>query len=325
MIPEARDWFARRTTSAEDWPADRVFDLKGDHRVAVVIPARDEGPTVGDVVRQIHADLPHIVDELIVMDSLSSDDTALVATAAGATVHSVRAVRPDLGVQAGKGEALWKSLFVTDADVLVFIDADLTNWGTHFVTGLIGPLLDEPEVSLVKGFYDRVLDTGTGVSAEGGRVTELVARPWLAVHRPQLSALVQPLAGEWAIRRELFERLSVPVGYGVEMASVLDTHERCGLDAIAQVDLGRRAHHHQNLYDLGAMAAEILVVAHRRTTGERAESVVLPVLHRDRHWTERDIVTAERPPAVTLYASGGDAGISMSLLDRFGGRSSPCS
>src|SRR5690606_9268865 len=137
------------------------------------------------------------------MDSLSTDDTAAQAVAAGAQVHSVADVRPDLGVQVGKGEALWKSAFVTTADGLVFIDADLTEWGTHFVTALVGPMLASPNVLLAKGFYDRVLDMGTGVSVEGGRVTELVAKPWLAIHRPALSAVVQPLAGEWAIRRSL--------------------------------------------------------------------------------------------------------------------------
>jgi glucosyl-3-phosphoglycerate synthase len=300
VTPDARDWYARRTSSAGEWPADRVIELKNDHRIAVVLPARDEARTVGDVVRRIRDDLALVVDELVVMDSLSSDDTALVAAEAGATVHSVGEVRPELGIQAGKGEALWKSLFVTTSDVLVFVDADLTDWGTHFVTGLVGPLLADPGISLVKGFYDRVLDTGAGGAADGGRVTELMARPWLAVHRPHLSAVVQPLSGEWAIRRRHFESLPVPIGYGVEMATLLDTDERLGLDAIAQVDLGHRAHRHHDLYDLGATAAEILVAADRRLGGWKDGDVRLSVLRRDRRWTERDVITAERPPAKTF-------------------------
>src|SRR5690606_24640663 len=184
------------------------------------------------------------------IDSLSSDATAARARQAGADVYSVADISPELGVRPGKGEALWKSQFVTDAEILVFLDADLTEWGLHFVTGLLGPMLTRDEVLLVKGYYDRVLESESDVSLEGGRVTELVARPWLALHRPELSAVVQPLGGEWAIRRSLFESLSIPCGYGVEIATLLDTHSAHGLDAIAQVDLGRRAHKHQHLHNL---------------------------------------------------------------------------
>lgn len=300
MDRSAQAWWARRTTSAADWPGERVLASKGATTVAVVIPARNEAATVGAVVSQIGADLAGLVDELVVMDSLSDDGTAEVAAAAGARVHSVAEVRGDLGVRRGKGEALWKSLFVTTADILVFIDADLTEWGTHFVTGLVGPLLADPTVLLAKGFYDRVLDMGAGVSTEGGRVTELVARPWLALHRPELAAVVQPLAGEWAIRRTRFERLSVPCGYGVEMATLLDVHAHDGLDAIAQVDLGRRAHTHQKLHDLSAMAVEVLAAAERRTGSVLPDPVSLAHLTRDRAWTGREIGTAERPPAIDV-------------------------
>ena len=251
-------------SQASEWDLSRVMELKGSHRIAVVIPARNEEQTIASVVRIIRSNLGDLADDVIVMDSLSSDGTAAIAADAGAQVHSVADVRPDLGVHAGKGEALWKSLFVTDADVLVFIDADLTDWGPHFVTGLVGPLLADPRVMLVRGFYDRVLNVGSSPSLEGGRVTELVARPWLALHRPELAGVIQPLAGEWAIRRTAFERLSVPTGYGVELSTLLDVHDSFGLESIAQVDLGRRAHRHQSLHDLSAMALELMVVAERR-------------------------------------------------------------
>ena len=180
-------------------------------------------------------------------------------------MHGARDIEPELGGYPGKGEALWKSLFVTEGDLLVFIDADLTQWGPHFVTGLIGPLLAAPGVQLVKGFYARIA-TGTDGSAttEGGRVTELVARPLLSLWWPELSGVVQPLAGEWAARRELMESLSIPVGYGVEFSTLLDTAATRGLHAIAQVDLGSRAHKHQADHDLALMAAELLIVAERR-------------------------------------------------------------
>ena len=170
----------------------------------------------------------------------------------------------------GKGEALWKSLLVTEGDLLVFIDADLTQWGPHFVTGLLGPLLADPGVQLVKGFYARIAaGTDGSASTEGGRVTELVARPLLSLWWPELSGVVQPLAGEWAARRELMESLSIPVGYGVELSTLLDTAATRGLDAIAQVDLGSRGHKHQTDHDLALMAAELLIVAERRRPGLR--------------------------------------------------------
>jgi glucosyl-3-phosphoglycerate synthase len=234
------------------------------------------------------------------MDSLSADATGERARAAGASLWSVADVAPGLGVYPGKGEALWKSLFVTTGDILVFIDADLTEWGTHFVTGLLGPMLTRPLVQLAKGFYDRRLDLGEGVAAEGGRVTELVARPWLALHRPALSAVVQPLAGEWAIRRDHFASLSVPRGYGVEMSTLLDTHQRHGLQAIVQVDLGRRGHVHQSIHDLSAMATEILAVAERRNGVQAPSAVPLPMIQRDRSWSIRHVTTVERPPAASI-------------------------
>ncbi|MBV9593362.1 MAG: glucosyl-3-phosphoglycerate synthase [Actinobacteria bacterium] len=315
MDPRAKRWFAAATTLAGDWPLARVLTDKrrSRRRISVVIPARNEQATIGEVVSRIRHDVVEavpLVDELVVMDSLSVDDTARRARAAGARVYSVAEVAPEFGVQAGKGEALWKSMFVTTGDVVVFIDADLTEWGTHFVTGLVGPLLADDHVRLVKGYYDRLTDDlpGSTVAAgatapapplepQGGRVTELVARPLLALHWPQLAAVVQPLAGEWAIRRELFESLSVPIGYGVEFATLLDTVSQHGLEALAQVDLGRRAHRHQSVHDLGVMATEILAVAARRRETTVPEPVELAQYSReDDGWRTRPVPVRERPP-----------------------------
>ena len=238
--------------------------------VSVVIPARDEERTVAGVVSAIArlAADTGLVDELVVMDSDSTDATSRVAAQAGAIVYRAREVAPQLGSLPGKGEALWKSLLVTKGDVLVFVDADLTHWGPHFVTGLLGPLLDDPGVQLVKGFYERLYAGADGsVSADGGRVTELVARPLLSLWWPELTGVVQPLAGEWAARRDLMESLSIPVGYGIELAVLLDTAAEHGRDAIAQVDLGSRGHRHQASHDLAVMAAELMLVAERRRPG----------------------------------------------------------
>jgi glucosyl-3-phosphoglycerate synthase len=245
----AEAWSRRRTSRWQDWPAKRLAERKRDLgvTVSVVIPARDEERTVGGVVSAIArlAAGTGLVDELVVMDSDSTDETSAAAATAGATVHRVREVAPHLGGYPGKGEALWKSLLVTKGDVLVFVDADLTHWGPHFVTGLF------------KG--------GDGsVTADGGRVTELVARPLLSLWWPELTGVIQPLAGEWAVRRDLMESLFIPVGYGIEFAVLLDTAAAHGLDAVAQVDLGKRGHKHQASHDLAVMAAELLLVADRR-------------------------------------------------------------
>jgi glucosyl-3-phosphoglycerate synthase len=305
MDDRAQDWFGRRTSSWRDWPLDDLLAAKRQQNatISVVIPARNEERTVADVVGAIAQSLHPLVDELVVMDSDSTDATASVAARAGAVVHRTAEVLPAAGSFAGKGEALWKSLAVTDGDLLVFVDADLTSWGPHFVSGLIGPLLAEPEVQLVKGFYTRVrTETDGSTSTEGGRVTELVARPLISLWWPELAGVVQPLAGEWAARRSLMESLSVPVGYGVELATLMDTVAAHGLDAVAQVDLGSRAHRHQANHDLALMAAELLMVAERRrargsTTAELRQFV------RDEagrvHQVQRSIPVHERPPAAS--------------------------
>ena len=199
----------------------------------------------------------------------------------------------------------------------MFIDADLTQWGPHFVTGLVGPLLADPGVQLVKGFYARVA-TGTdgSVSTEGGRVTELVARPLLSLWWPELSGVVQPLAGEWAARRDLMESLPIPVGYGVELSTLLDTAGRFGLDGIAQVDLGSRAHKHQTVHDLALMSAELLVVAAalvpvQGAAGAAGEPVpdrpLLQQFVREGGQVRpmaRPIPVQERPPAASQLADG---------------------
>ena len=225
----------------------------------MVIPARDEEATVGGVVGAIaDAFLPEgLVDELVVMDSDSTDGTAKAVARARATVYGCRDVAASVGAYPGKGEALWKSLLVTTGDILVFVDADLTRWGTHFVTGLLGPA---GRTLLVKACYDRVDDGPVG----GGRVTELVARPLLNLWWPELAWVAQPLAGEWAASRSLLEGLPIPVGYGVELAVLIDTARRYETDAIAQVDLGERAHRNQPDADLAVMAAELLLVTERR-------------------------------------------------------------
>jgi len=313
-------WFAANSSA---WTDHALADLVAAKAaaglsVSLVVPARNEAATVGDVVTRVREALMEttaLLDEVVVIDSDSTDDTYAVATDAGAVVHRAAEIRPDLGVAVGKGEAMWKSLFVTSGDLLVFMDADLLDWDTHFVPGLLGPLLTRPEVALVKGFYERPMLGGSetdddAAAYEGGRVTELVARPLLNLLFPELAGLVQPLAGEWAIRRELFAALPVPTGYAVETTALIDTVRARGLDAIAQVDLGRRAHRHQALRDLGAMATQIAAAVWQRAGGVvLSEDVTL----RQYHPVDgviapltRTVTITERPPAAG-YLQDSDA------------------
>lgn len=291
-------WFEQNTHHWDAWALPDLLAAKGDQRVSLVVPARNEAATVGDVitrVREALVDTVALVDEVVVIDSDSTDDTYDVATGAGAVVHRSAEIRPDLGTLPGKGEAMWKSLFVTTGDLVVFMDADLLDWDTHFVPGLLGPLLTRPEVSLVKGFYER---PGAEGPFEGGRVTELVARPLIALLFPPLAGLVQPLAGEWAVRRSLFSSLSVPTGYAVELAALIDTWRAHGIDAIAQVDLGRRAHRHQALRDLGAMATQILTAGWARSThSHHADEVALLQFGPGLTPAAVAVPVVERPPA----------------------------
>jgi glucosyl-3-phosphoglycerate synthase len=292
-----------RTHHWDDWSLADLLAAKGQTTVSLVVPARNEAATVGDVVgrvREALVDTVALVDEIVVIDSDSTDATYDVARDAGAIVHRSAEIRPDLGSFPGKGEAMWKSLFVTRGDVLVFMDADLLDWDTHFVPGLLGPLLNDPGVELVKGFYER---PGAEGPFEGGRVTELVARPLIALWFPPLAGLVQPLAGEWAVRRSLFASLPVPTGYAVELAALVDTWRTRGIDAIAQVDLGRRAHRHQALADLGGMATQILTAAWARSAhGHHADAIPLTQFAPGLDPVVREVPVVERPPAGTFGA-----------------------
>ncbi|WP_313405651.1 glucosyl-3-phosphoglycerate synthase [Aeromicrobium sp.] len=302
----ADTWFDRHTHVWSRWRLDELMKAKqaSGSRVSLVVPARNEAATIGDVVGRLHAAFvaeTDLVDELVVIDGDSTDDTARIAREAGGVVHELASVRPDLGTRPGKGESLWKAQFVTTGDVLVFVDADLVEWDTHFVTGLLGPLLTDPATALVKGFYQRPFRSGsTNEPHGGGRVTELVARPLLAIARPQLTQVVQPLAGEWAVRRDVFATLSVPVGYGVDIAALMDVHDRLGPDAIAQVDLGVRAHSHQDLADLAPMAAQVMAAVLGRSGHDLDPAAVLRQFVRQDGGLEqvaRDTDLSERPPA----------------------------
>ena len=236
-----------------------VIAAKGAHVVSVVIPAKDEAETITGVIEAIR---PHLagcggglVDEIIVVDDGSSDGTASKAQRAGATVLS-------LTTGGGKGAAMAAGVDAACGDVIVFLDADVENTSADFVTRLLGPLLLDDDVMLVKGFYERPID---GKPSGGGRVTELTARPALRILFPDLAHVLQPLAGETAIRREVVEKIGLDIGYRVEMSLLIDVGRTYGASAIAQVDLGVRFHRNRSIEELSAMATEVLGAALERS------------------------------------------------------------
>ncbi|MFD7787951.1 glucosyl-3-phosphoglycerate synthase [Streptomyces nojiriensis] len=268
MLEEVERWLADRSWSAADRPLDQLLDRKraAGTTVSVVLPALDEEATVGAIVEVIRRELIEglpvpLVDELVVIDSGSADRTAEIAAKAGARVVHRDEILPRVPALPGKGEVLWRSLLATHGDIVCFVDADLRDFCATFVSGIVGPLLTDPDVQFVKAMYDRPLGDTPG---QGGRVTELVARPLLNLHWPQLAGFVQPLGGEYAVRRSLLERLPFPVGYGVELGLLVDALHTVGLDALAQVDVGVRVHRHQDGQALGRMAAAIYRTAQVR-------------------------------------------------------------
>ncbi|MFG2128921.1 glucosyl-3-phosphoglycerate synthase [Streptomyces sp. NPDC048751] len=266
MLEEVERWLSTRSWSVTDRPLHQILAAKQrtGQSVSVVLPALNEEETVGDIVAVIRHDLIQqvpLVDEIVVVDSGSTDRTSEVAAAAGARVVHRDDILPRIPTVPGKGEVLWRSLLVTGGDIVCFIDADLKEFSSDFVSGIVGPLLTDPDVDLVKGMYDRPLG---GAAGQGGRVTELMARPLLNMHWPQLAGFVQPLGGEYAARRSLLEQLPFPVGYGVELGMLVDSLHLVGLDALAQVDVGVRKHRHQDGQALGRMAAAIYRTAQLR-------------------------------------------------------------
>jgi nucleotide-binding universal stress UspA family protein len=264
-------WFAENTFHAHEFADIRkLVALKERHglTISVGLPALNEEKTIGTVIKRVKSalvDRVPLIDQMVVIDSSSEDRTAEIAAEQGVPVHRHADILPQLGSFVGKGEALWKSLHVLDGDIVAWIDTDISNIQPRFVYGLIGPLLAEPQLQYVKGFYQRPIRSGDTLMAEGGgRVTELMARPLINLFFPELSGMIQPLSGEYAGRRSLLERLPFFTGYAVEIGLLIDILDQAGLSAVGQVDLERRIHRNQPLPNLSQMAYVILQGAIRK-------------------------------------------------------------
>jgi glucosyl-3-phosphoglycerate synthase len=273
--------------------------------VSVVVPAREVATTIGATVAVLRRFVEAgAVDELLVVDAASRDGTAAAARAAGATVVQEADLMPGFGPCRGKGDAMWRAQAATTGEIVAYVDGDSEDFGERMLTGLLAPLFARPELALVKGAFQRPFAAGGEVRpGEGGRVTELMARPLLNLHRPALAGFAQPLAGEVAARRELLERLAFPVGYGVEIAMLLDAEALVGIDALAQADLGSRQNRHQPLRELSAMSYAVLVAASRRLLGTGAVNALAPgpyVLPGSAEIDVRQVAVEERPALAVL-------------------------
>lgn len=268
-------WTASRTFDGSSYTAEQLVAAKTSS-IGVVLPAREVASTIGRILERLSPlrDLG-LIDELLVVDANSTDGTAEICRELGVRTCEESSLSPEFGPCLGKGDAMWRGARAVESDLLVFMDTDTADFEASFLTGLVGPLILEPGLRLVKGTFERPLEAnGSFLEGEGGRVTELVARPLLNLDFPALAGFAQPLAGEIAIERHLFLQLPVPVGYGVEIAMLIDCLRLAGLDALAQSDLGVRQNRHQSLRSLSAMATEVMVAAKRRSGDARRPGVV---------------------------------------------------
>lgn len=310
-------WFAENTYHTREFMnIQRLVELKEEQglSISLALPALNEEETVGKVIETVKTalmDQVPLLDEMVLIDSGSQDRTREIAAEFGIPVFIHQEILPEHGNYVGKGEALWKSLYVVNGDIIAWIDTDIKNIDPRFVFGILGPLLDNPRIRFSKGFYRRPLRQGNKIVAGGGgRVTELTARPFINLFYPELSGLIQPLSGEYAGRRSALENLPFFTGYGVETGMLIDLLENYGLESIAQVDLLERIHHNQPLPSLSKMSFTIMqVVMSRLETRHKAQiydqsnltmNLVRYSKRRGYYLDQEEIIEHERPPMVTL-------------------------
>jgi glucosyl-3-phosphoglycerate synthase len=290
-------------------------------KISLAFPTLNEERTIGKEILVIRTELMDrfpLIDELAVIDSSSKDRTRRVAERFGARVIPSKTILPKYGSYRGKGENLWKSLYALEGDIIVWVDADISNIAPKFVYGLLGPLLEDDSISYVKAFYERPIRSaevpsvplsGGIASSGGGRVTEILVRPLFSLFYPELALLIQPLSGEYAGRRELLERLPFSVGYGVELGHLVDIFNIDGCGIIAQVDLDKRIHRNQSTNSLGKMSYGIINTLLSRLEKSEAAKIMKDLgrahiaLERDgetHRVKETEIPQAERPPMIEI-------------------------
>ncbi len=318
IMSNTQEWLQRKTFHHSAFSdLKRMVERKHAQglKISLCIPTFNEEATIGGEVRVFCTELMGrhaLLDEVVVIDSGSTDRTVEVAREAGAEVHAASDILPEAGLKRGKGENLWKAIYQLKGDLIVYVDGDIVNIHPRFVYGLVGPLIEDPEICYVKGFYDRPLSLSSETRLTGGgRVTEILVRPLFSAFFPELSALVQPLSGEYAVRRSVLEAIPFPIGYGVEMSHILDVYNRWGMEAFAQVDLERRVHRNQTTAALGRMSFGILQVFFNRLKqfGLARELPDIGTFYRAVENTgqtlklhQYEIAEDERPPMIELDA-----------------------
>jgi glucosyl-3-phosphoglycerate synthase len=287
---------------------DALIAQKNSQRISVCIPTLNEAETIGPIVATLRETLVRrgLVDEVLVIDSGSTDATCEIARTAGATVHLAAEILPDQNAHRGKGENLWKALHVATGDIICYVDGDISNFHSGFITGLVGPLLTDSNIDYVKAFYERPLAYGDeSHSTGGGRVSEILIRPLISLFYPELCCILQPLSGEYAARRSTLESLAFPVGYGVEMAHLIDLAQQGKLHRLAQTDLVKRIHRNRDDDELGSMAFAILRVVLRRLQRDGKLTLAAPLPDLYQSWSilgeaisplAKNIPEPERPP-----------------------------
>jgi glucosyl-3-phosphoglycerate synthase len=283
-----------------DYPLEQLIERKREP-VTAVLPAREVANTIGPIVEELLALRP-LIDQILVVDAASSDGTADIARALGGEVHQESDLLPEFGQVLGKGDAMWRALAVARGELILYLDADTGEFPAHFATGMLGPLILRDDVDWVKGTFRRPFTTETGERRpdDGGRVTELSARPLLSAFYPELAGFGQPLAGETAARRSVFERIPFATGYAVEMAMLLDVRDAVGLERMAEVDLEQRLNVHQPLRSLGPMAYAVLrvILERLRREGRLLDDHAPPLQTADGRLIQVELV--ERPPYASL-------------------------
>lgn len=313
---EINDWLKKRTfhfSQFDDLEALVQEKIKKNLTISLCIPTLNEAATIGKEIVIFKSELQdryQLLDEIAVIDSGSTDGTPDIARSFGADVYLADDILPQLGKQKGKGENLWKAIYQLSGDIIVYIDADIKNIRPHFVYGLIAPLILDKNIQYVKAFYDRPLAVSKGVRVSGGgRVTEILTRPLFSLFFPELTAIIQPLSGEYAVRREVLEQVPFPIGYGVETSHLIDVYKLYGLSGFAQTDLNKRVHRNQETRSLGKMAFGILQTFLARITDlgmidnlPSLGGVLRQYQNNDGEFSmiEHKIQEYERPPMLTV-------------------------
>lgn len=309
-------WIQKNTFHHSDfWDLKQLIEEKEKQglTISLCLPTLNEAKTIGKEIILFKSELMDrypLIDEIAVIDSGSTDDTREIAAAFGADVYLSADILPQVGEKKGKGENLWKAVYQLKGDIICYVDADIANIHPRFAYGLIGPLIYNQKMKYVKAFYDRPLAFSQGIRPSGGgRVTEILIRPLFSLFYPELTGIIQPLSGEYAVRREVLEAIPFPIGYGVETSHILDVYEKWGIDAFGQTDLDQRVHRNQETLSLGKMAFGILrtFLARSQAKGMTIDMDQVSTImrqfqaHDDKYeQIEHQIVEEERPPMITL-------------------------